>query len=39
MDELLKDLPKLFVNKMIKECMFEHVKVVSHFSIVLQCNK
>ena len=39
MDETLKYLPKLFVDKMIKEWMFEHVKVVSQFSTVVKWKK
>ena len=39
MDETLKYLPKLFVDKMIKECMFEHVKVVSQLSRLVKWNK
>ena len=39
MYETLKYLPKLFVDKMIKEYMFEHVKVVSQFSRVVNWKK
>ena len=37
MDKTLKFLPKLFVDKMIKECMFENVKVVAQLSGVAKC--
>ena len=37
--EPLKDLPKLFVDKMIKEWMFEHVKLVSQLSNFVKWNK
>ena len=39
MDESLKDLPKLFGDKMIKYWMFEYVKVVSQLSNFLKWNK
>ena len=46
MDESFQDLPKLFVDKMIKTWMFEYVKVVSQLSnvvngtkIVMICNQ
>ena len=39
MDESLKYLTKLFVDKMIKEWMFEYVKVLSQFSNVVKWNK
>ena len=39
MDETLKDLSKLFVDKMIKEWMFEHVKGVSKLSNVVKCKR
>ena len=35
----LQDLPKLFIDKMIKEWMFENVKVVSQLSNVVKWNK
>ena len=38
MDKTLKYLPKLFVDKMIKECMFEYVKVVAQLSRVVKWN-
>ena len=34
MDETLKHLPILFVDKMIKEWMFEHVKGVAQLSML-----
>ena len=39
MDETFKYLYKLFVDKMIKEWMFEHVKVLSQLSIFVKRNK
>ena len=39
MDESLQDFPKLFVGKMIKDWMFDYVKVVSRFSNVAKWNK
>ena len=38
MDETLEYLPKLFVDKKIKEWMFEHVKVVAQLSRVVKCD-
>ena len=39
MDETLKYLTKLFVDRMIKEWIFEHFKVVANLSIVVKWNK
>ena len=39
MDKTLKILPKLFVDKMIKECMFKYIKVVPQLSNVVKWNK
>ena len=39
MDESLKYLPTLFVDKMINFLMFEYIKVVSQFSNVVKWNK
>ena len=39
MDKSLKYLPKLFFDKMIKEWMFEYVKVMYQFSNVVKWNK
>ena len=39
MDKTLKILPKLFVDKMIKEFIFDNVKVVAHLSGVVNWNK
>ena len=39
MDETFKYLPRLFVDKIIKEWMFEHIKVVDHLSRVVKWNK
>ena len=39
MDKSLQDLPKLFVDKMVKEWIFECVKVVYQFSNTVKCNK
>ena len=39
MEELLKNLPNLFVDEMIKEYMCEYVKVVSHLSNFVKYNK
>ena len=35
----MQDLPKLFVDKMIKTWIFEYVKVVSQFSNSVKRNK
>ena len=39
MDESLKDLPKLFVDKMIKVWIFEYVKVVPQLPKLEKWNK
>ena len=39
MDKTLKHLPKLFVDKKIEKCIFEHVKVVAQLEIVIKWNK
>ena len=39
MDKSLQDLPKLFFDKMIKEWIFEYVKVVSQLLNLLKWNK
>ena len=39
MDKSLQDLLKLFVYKMIKEWIFEYVKVLYQLSNVVKCNK
>ena len=39
MDESLQDLPKLFVDKMIKTWIFEYIKVVSQLSNNVKWNK
>ena len=39
MDETLTFIPNLFVNKMVKECMNEHIKVVAQLSKVVKQNK
>ena len=38
-DKSLKMLPGLFIDNMMKEWMFEHVKFVSQLSNILKCNK
>ena len=38
MDKSLQDLPKLFFDKMIKEWIFEYVKVVSQLLNLLKWN-
>ena len=39
MDGTLEYLPKLFADIIVKEWMFEHVKVVSHLSIFVKWDK